>query len=160
MTKPIKPSEVAKLKEKVIPEKVIDCINKLIAKNFNSGYSKILRAEAKKKLPKLWAVKSKKSIPVGQTLKIFIEKAVGKQNMTVPPIVKPTKHFMNLEQKENNMNYKLKLTNNTLTNPQILDELPLGELSEKELETLAKVLNFLERKFVTNLTKSLEVVES
>jgi hypothetical protein len=52
MVKPIKPSEVVNLKETVIPEKVIDCVNKLIAKNFSGGYATLLLKEVRKEIAK------------------------------------------------------------------------------------------------------------
>jgi hypothetical protein len=55
---------------------------------------------------------------------------------------------------------KLQLTQELRHPVNIIDELGLGELSDKEKELVQKILSFLERKCITDLNKTLKLVES
>jgi len=45
VSKPLSPSEAFDLKQKVIPDKVIDIINEMILENFNGGIATLQQAE-------------------------------------------------------------------------------------------------------------------
>lgn len=45
MTEPIKPSEVADLKNKTIPSVVFEVVNSLIANNYSGGYARVYQKD-------------------------------------------------------------------------------------------------------------------
>lgn len=50
MSKPLSPSEAFDLKQKVIPDKVIDIINEMILENFNGGVAILQQAELSRRI--------------------------------------------------------------------------------------------------------------